>query len=243
MGRFNSRFLLFLVISAIVLGTAVFFGINAIRRRSALATVTTPTPGAIGVAIQPLPAEVLVEGMIVTLRGDPSQAIITRREQEQAFFGGLPETQPIPPAGDPILVSPTPETPVVVQATFAPLATATFAPPLVVPTATSAAAPVIFIAYTVQQGDTLYSIGQAQNSAIELMAVHGIDAVDLVPGTVINLPVANPAYCPGRRAYVIRDHDTLSSIGRAFGTTAADLMAINGLASDAIQSTQVICVP
>jgi LysM repeat protein len=96
----------------------------------------------------------------------------------------------------------------------------------------------------VQSGNSLYSNADAQNSSIELMALHGIDNNDLVPGQVLNLPIANPAYCPGRRAYVVRDIDTLFRIAGIFNTTVTELRAINGISDDnMIQVTQVICVP
>jgi LysM repeat protein len=104
--------------------------------------------------------------------------------------------------------------------------------------------PVIFISYVVQSGDTLYSIADRNNSAIELMALHGIDSNDLAPGATLNLPIANPAYCPGSRAYVVRDKDTVSRIAASFGTTAQVIASMNQLPSDfRIDVTQVICVP
>ena len=103
---------------------------------------------------------------------------------------------------------------------------------------------VIFKDYQVVQGDSLYSIAEAQNSSIELMAKHGIDANDLVPGAIIRLPYANPAYCPGYRAYVVRDRDTVFRIANFFSTTVATLAQLNRLdANYTIYTTDVICVP
>lgn len=105
--------------------------------------------------------------------------------------------------------------------------------------------PVIFIdPYIVQSGDSLYSIAEQQNSSIELMALWGISAENLVPGQPIRLPVANPAYCPGSRAYVVRDKDTAFRIAVQFNTTADVLQQMNGLdANYTVYTTQVICVP
>jgi LysM repeat protein len=105
--------------------------------------------------------------------------------------------------------------------------------------------PIIFIdPYYVQPNDSLYSIAEQQNSSIELMALWGISAEDLMPGQPIRLPVANPAYCPGSRAYVVRDKDTAFRIAVQFNTTADILRQMNGLDENyRIQVTQVICVP
>jgi LysM repeat protein len=104
---------------------------------------------------------------------------------------------------------------------------------------------VIFKEYTVMQGDSLYRIALANNSAIELMALHGISSTALVPGNIIpRLPYANPAYCPGYTAYVVRDHDTVFSIARTRGTTVATIAQLNRLdANYTIYAADVICVP
>lgn len=103
---------------------------------------------------------------------------------------------------------------------------------------------VIFKDYQVVQGDSLYSIADAQNSSIELMSKHGVDANDLVPGSIIRLPYANPAYCPGYRAYVVRDRDTAYRIAAWAGTTVTILAQLNRLdANYTVYVTDVICIP
>lgn len=140
----------------------------------------------------------------------------------------LVQTQPIVPTIDPASFTPTPP---LVQDTTQPLVPA-------------AAEKVIFKDYTVLQGDSLYSIAEANNSSIELMAKHGIDANDLVPGSVIRLPYANPAYCPGMRAYVVRDKDTVFRIAQFFSRSVDVIAQTNRLdANYTIFTTDVICIP
>jgi LysM repeat protein len=116
--------------------------------------------------------------------------------------------------------------------------------PTQAPTVTPIPEPVIFVDYIVRQGDSLYSISIDQNSSIELLAMYGVDADDLISGNMLNLPVANPSFCPGSRAYVVRDHDTLYGIARAFNTTSEAIMAINNMqAGHIIKVTEVICIP
>jgi LysM repeat protein len=103
---------------------------------------------------------------------------------------------------------------------------------------------VIFIDYVVQPGDTLYRITEKQATSIELMAVHGISAVDIVPGTTLRLPVANPAACSGLATYVVRPGDTVYSIAQRYGTTTQAIASANGLGADfRINVAQVLCIP
>lgn len=104
--------------------------------------------------------------------------------------------------------------------------------------------PVIIRAYTVQPGDTLYTVAESQISGVALMAVYGIAADDLTPGNVIQLPVANPAYCPGYRPYVVRESDTVYNISHRFGTTPDVIRDLNRLGADyRIDLAQVLCIP
>ena len=112
------------------------------------------------------------------------------------------------------------------------------------PVQASSASQIVLIAYEVKQGDTLYSISSAQQTSVALMAEHNIDAADIVPGNVIQLPVANSAFCPGYRTYVVREGDTAFSIGRRFNTTHDVLRNINGLdANYTVYIGNVLCVP
>lgn len=116
----------------------------------------------------------------------------------------------------------------------------------VLPTAVPTPIPekIIIIQYQVQGGDSLYSISERIDTSIALMASRGISADSLTPGNVIDLPVGNPAYCPGRRPYAVGEGDTAYSIGRRFGITAQDLQAINGLdANFTVRVADIICVP
>lgn len=242
--------LLTLVISAVLLAIASFVAILMVSSRS---EGTQAADGATSTSppIESAPAgQKIVEGMNVVLNPDPSKAVYTLSEGPP--IAGIAPLQPAPTV-DPFLQqfpSPTPPLP------GDPLAVPTATPPLVIeqpiatvpPPVTVAPTrdpnPVIFIQYTVQNGDSLYGIAAAQNSSIELMSLHNIADDHLVPGTVLNLPVANPAYCPGHRAYVVRDIDTLFRIATIFSTTVEQLRAMNGITDDnVIQVTQVICVP
>ncbi|MBK9051289.1 MAG: LysM peptidoglycan-binding domain-containing protein [Chloroflexi bacterium] len=189
---------------------------------------------------------VVVDGVNVQLDILNSKDMLTQADWSA-------QNQPAPvqveqtPVVDPNQIQPTP--------TFEPAIVATIDPALVPTTppiqaTTSALVPanvekILFKAYTVVQGDSLYGIALANNSAIELMALHGVDANDLVPGNIIErLPYANPAYCPGYLAYVVRDHDTVFSIARTRNTTVDVIAQLNRLdANRTIYAADVICIP
>jgi len=133
-------------------------------------------------------------------------------------------------------ISPSPEAPLATV----PRVTATLPPPP--PTAVPPS--VILIGYVVVPGDTLYRLTQKHNTSIDLMARYNIAAKDIVVGSRLMLPVANPAYCPGSRPHVVRDQQTVSQIARAYNTTPQAIGAANGLdANYSVKTSQVICVP
>ena len=118
------------------------------------------------------------------------------------------------------------------------------AKPTPLPTATPVPDQVIFVDYMVQAGDSLFSISSKLNSSIELLAMNRIDAGDLVANSVISVPVANPAFCPGTRAYVVRDRDTLYGIALSLNSSVEAIVAANNFpAGYLIKATEVICVP
>jgi LysM repeat protein len=184
-----------------------------------------------------------VEGEAILVESDPelaariistdSPTVTTIPPDEQnGDTGGLEEVTTIP---TPIEVTPITVTPIPVTS---------IPPTAVPPTAVPRPNQFIFLNYQVVQGDTLYSISNKHNTTIALMARFGIDATDIVPGTTISLPVANPDYCPGNFPYVIEEGDTLSKIAIKCGTTVATLMQINGFDENyRLDVTNVICVP
>jgi LysM repeat protein len=176
--------------------------------------------------------EVTVDSMVIRLDIDPEKAVYMPQELGQGE-GAAPES-PQAEATAPTQAA-SEQTP---QPTAEPQPTATPLPP------TPAPESVIFKDYVVQPNDSLYSIGEAQNSSIELMALHGIDGDDMVPDKTLHLPYANPAYCPGNQAYVVRDHDTVYGIANSFNTTPQAIAELNNLDPNyTIKATEVICIP
>lgn len=241
----QNRMVLFLMVIGIILAIAIFLLVRFLL----MGPSETPPPTIEGQPVEGQPAEgqqpgegepaippvgeqVLVGDTVVYLTVDPQKAV---RIQTEA-----PPAQPTsaPPAAQPTATL-QPTIPAV--ATQVPVAT------LPAPVGAGPAVgvdPVIFTPYTVQAGDTLYRITQQRTTSIELMAERGIDATDLVPGTTLNLPVANPNYCINSRPYVVLPGDTVFSIARRYNVSREAIASLNNLGPDyRIDITEVICLP
>ncbi len=222
----QQRMIFFVAAVAVILAIAGFLFINYLSRGGEQASddPLQQAPGDPAGETVPPGFPVIVDNTTVYLQTVPERSVSL-----------VP-----PPATDPIVVEepPTPEptaTDVVIEQTII--------QPTTPPIATGTDA-VVFIDYVVQPGDTLYSIADRQGTSIELMAVHGISAENLAPGTTLRLPVANVAYCSGAQTYVVRPGDTVFSLSRRFNTTTQAISAANGLdANFRINVAQVLCIP
>lgn len=141
------------------------------------------------------------------------------------------------------VASPTPN----VLPSAAPTATTQPLPSAPPPTATSRPqlGCVTFTAYTVQAGDTLFSISRKFVTSIPLMARHGISSTSLVPGNVLSVPVGDPSCCQsGWRPYVVSEGESWFGIAQKCGVTVDALLAGNGLSAGApLYMASVICIP
>lgn len=104
---------------------------------------------------------------------------------------------------------------------------------------------IAFTNYTVQPGDTLFSISMRYVTSIDMMARFGISSTNIVPGNVIRLPVGDPNCCPaGWKPYAVTQGESAFSIAQQCGTTIQELQRVNGLdANFSIYAASVICVP
>ena len=219
--KLRSSIVLMMILIAIILAIGVFLAMNAVRSRSSNDVVTP---------------ELTASNFFVTV-GSETVALPVDPNLRPTIID-LPVVEESPRADEPVneqVVTATPEptaVPVVVeQATAVP--------------ATSTANKIIFQPYTVQQGDTLYSLSQAFVTSIALMAENGISQTSLVPGTTINIPVGNPEYCSGRgRPYAVGEGDTAYNISQRYNTTPQTIQSLNGLdANYTINIADIICVP
>jgi LysM repeat protein len=104
---------------------------------------------------------------------------------------------------------------------------------------------------TVQNGDNLWSIARAHDTTVaDLMSANQLSNERLSIGQVLRLPSA--AGAPAQAApfesgvplvYVVQPGDNLWAIARSHETSAAALMALNGMASDRLQPGQTVRLP
>ena len=211
----NMRMVFVLLVSAVLCGIATFVAIALVMERT-----STPVSSATGE-----PVMILVADTPVALYPDPNKIVVMANELG-SVTGPESAATASAVAGNPTDLQPT--------------LTATPVPPTPIPPPPE----VIIVGYLVQPGDSLYAITKKQNTSIDLMSVYSISAENMIVGNTLSLPVANPAFCPGLLAYVVRDQQTVSNIARNFGTTPDAIAAVNNLdANYSIKTTQVICIP
>ncbi len=217
--RFPIVFTMMLI--AIILAIGVFLAINAIQNRSS-------SEG---------PPELTANNFLVTVGSETVSLQVDPNTRPTIIDTSVIEESPrVDQPVDQQVSTATPEPtlpPAIVEQATA------------VPAAPTTVEKIIYQPYTVQQGDTLYSLSQAFVTSIALMADKGISQTNLVPGTTINIPVGNPQYCAGRgRPYAVGEGDTAYNLGQRFNTSAQNLQALNGLdANYTIKIADIICVP
>ena len=106
--------------------------------------------------------------------------------------------------------------------------------------------------YTVQKGDTYYSISKKYNISLqELYSANGINENDVLKvGQVLKIPVkvststSSSSTSPKLENYEVVAGDTLYSISKKYSTTVDNLRSLNGLSeSSVLKVGQVLKVP
>lgn len=100
--------------------------------------------------------------------------------------------------------------------------------------------------HTVTAGESLWSIAQAHGCRVEdLRRANGLATGDaLLAGTRLTIPACKgtPAASEPARRHHVKAGDTLSTIASRYGTTIADLRALNGLKDDVIHPGQHLAI-
>ncbi len=99
--------------------------------------------------------------------------------------------------------------------------------------------------YTVQPGDTYYSIGVAMGvPAYAIFALNEGDGSPLAPNSTIWVPEMAARAANGQaQTYRVRRGDTMFSIAREHQVTVADLRQANGIEGSQLRIDQVIKIP
>jgi LysM repeat protein len=100
--------------------------------------------------------------------------------------------------------------------------------------------------YTVQSGDSLWTIAQAHGCRVDdIRRANDLAAGDpLLAGTRLAIPACKgtPAPRPAAKQHRVQAGDTLSSIADRYGTTITELRAVNGLRGDVIHPGQRLAI-
>ena len=101
--------------------------------------------------------------------------------------------------------------------------------------------------YTVQSGDSLWSIARKFNTTVdELKRLNNLTSNNLQIGQVLKVPTTDEVINPEGESltnYVVQSGDSLYKIAMKFNTTVNDIKRINGLTTDYLSVGQVLRIP
>lgn len=101
--------------------------------------------------------------------------------------------------------------------------------------------------YTVQRGDTLYSLARRFNTTVQaIMSTNKLASTTIYIGQKLAIPggsTPNPTPNPAPSTYTVQAGDTLYSLARRFVTTVDAIMAANKLTSTTIYIGQKLTIP
>ncbi len=231
----DPRILIMVIMTVVLLSIACFaiFQILQARPSAELDAALDPTivPGVNG-QLPEYGIPFLVDGTEVVVVLRPENEMHTQAERPfEPNQETAPEATAIPV-----------ESPTAIPPTAAPTTDPTANQPAVVNPGTGDQ--VTTVAYEVKQGDTLFSIAEALNTTVVLMAQYGIASDNIVPGAIINVPVINNQYCAGYRAtHLVRSGDNLFRLGIQYGVTEDAIRQANGIVGNLIYAGDALCIP
>lgn len=101
-----------------------------------------------------------------------------------------------------------------------------------------------YIIYTVQKGDTLYSIANKYGITVDnLKAYNNLTSNNITLNQQIRIPQSTLEEVEEYITYTVKSGDSLYSIARKFNTTVSAIKALNNLTSDILSINQQILIP
>ena len=96
--------------------------------------------------------------------------------------------------------------------------------------------------YTVQKGDSLYSIANRYNTTVDkLINYNNLSSTNLSIGQQLLIPVEDKT--EDTTTYTVKSGDTLYKIAERYNTTVTDIMALNNLKTSILSIGQVLKIP
>ena len=96
--------------------------------------------------------------------------------------------------------------------------------------------------YTVQRGDTLYSISQKFNIPVnKLKEINNLNTNTILPGQILIIKETETP--PQPTTYKVQKGDTLYSISQKFNTTVDEIKRLNNITSNNIYINQELYIP
>lgn len=98
--------------------------------------------------------------------------------------------------------------------------------------------------YTVQKGDSLWSIAKKYNTTVnELRTLNNLTTNTLQIGQILVLPSKTPTTPSDTQTYTVKSGDSLYKIANQFNTTVDELKSLNNLSSNLLSIGQVLKIP
>lgn len=98
--------------------------------------------------------------------------------------------------------------------------------------------------YTVQNGDSLWSIAKKFNVSVEdLKLANNLTSNLLRVGQVLKIPVEEKPETGNYTVYMVKSGDSLYSIARKYGLTVDELVSYNNLSSTNLKLNQQLLIP
>lgn len=101
-----------------------------------------------------------------------------------------------------------------------------------------------YTTYTVQNGDTLYSIATTNNTTVDRLIEYNNLATSIItPGQNIRIPISMETETENYITYIVRAGDNLYAISRNYGLSVDELMKFNNLNTNILNIGQTIKIP
>jgi len=99
----------------------------------------------------------------------------------------------------------------------------------------------MYVSYTVQKGDSLYSIANKYNTTVSIIKdVNNLETDNLAINQVLKIPTSTISEDVNYDNYIVKKGDSLYSIANKYNTTVSSIIDLNNLTSNNLSIGQVL---